>query len=320
MAPANDVSPTSDSSSRQTQVQPACKQPPPPPPETNNSNDSNNNRNININCDENDTGKRDLARDTSGAESGAQTDKASVVVIETRGLGQSELACERQVNGGAPALDDTRSQRASQVTQTDQPALVQAPSHAPTQQQAKATSQSLKLLQRANQTSQQVSGLYPAPKRRRLSYLQSLLLRRWPYLALSICIMSSLLFGVLLSALTVYLMHAHVSECMSSLLPAGNEPTSSHLQARIRPELYMDPPMVEAGGASPGSLGALEARSTSSNSADSSVKRAFQRLPTSLWPIHYDLFIQPYLVEPFNFDGKVSCWAKRTANLSHQPD
>lgn len=153
-------------------------------------------------------------------------------------------------------------------------------------------------------------------KRRRLSYLQSLLLRKWPCLAIAICIMSSLLFGMLLSALTVYLMHG-VTDCSSYALAATRvgHPliTSEHerpsdfglntpieLASLTGHELHASGSRLYASG--------LTSRSNSSEKNDPAADgHKFRRLPGTLWPIHYDLFIQPYILEPhFNFSGKVS--------------
>lgn len=286
MAPANDAALANDSAGRPAQAhqpqQQVCKQPIQQPPETNNNN-------------------HDLMRATSGDElsapSDAPADKASVVVIETCALGQPDAAAGLQVNGAAERI---RSELAGSTTKADhRPDEQDQGDKQGQQQQSKVPSQTLSFIQQPQRASQQPTSVYPAPKRRRLSYLQTLLLRRWPYLALAICIMSSLLFGVLLSGLTVYLMHAHVSECMSSLLPAG-EPSAAHVHARLRQQVFPDPSSLELAGP-------LESRSAGPSASNSSTKRAsFQRLPRSVWPTHYDLFIQPHLVEPFNFDGKVS--------------
>lgn len=172
----------------------------------------------------------------------------------------------------------------------------------------------------------------PYCKRRRLSYLQSLLLRKWPCLALAICIMSSLIFGMLLSALTVYLMHG-VTDCSAALahlssarLNSGGSPSAPAIEPRSRLSDFDTP--LELASLETSSSGRLYAAlsappavavPTSADQQQVSAKQAlgqqaqkprFQRLPTTLWPQHYDLFVQPYIAEPFNFSGKVS-WVSR---------
>lgn len=169
-------------------------------------------------------------------------------------------------------------------------------------------------------------------KRRKLSYFQSLLLRKWPCLAISICIMSSLLFGILLSALTVYLLHGAASDCSgfarAAAAAAGESNAPPHLllgqqgnphQLLRRPD-FADPAglvdqLASLTGSSSGngngeysSSGQLRAAASlgATELSQSTPPARFQRLPSSLWPIHYDLFVQPYIAEPFNFTGKVS--------------
>jgi len=171
---------------------------------------------------------------------------------------------------------------------------------------------------------------------RRLSYLQSLLLRRWPCLALTICIMSSLIFGMLLSAATIYLMHSLVDE--QCLLVAANSqlgqlrqqaaqlhhtgPHQSPLIGLARPfEAAPGPPDLAASYVPLEPFGVSSLGSTSSsNSGESSSSSGhnnndtqadghkpaahFQRLPTSLWPDHYQLFIWPH-IDRFTFEGQV---------------
>lgn len=162
-------------------------------------------------------------------------------------------------------------------------------------------------------------------KRRKLSYFQSLLLRKWPCLAISICIMSSLLFGILLSALTVYLLHGATDCSGLARVAAANAESNSppHLllaqpnnphQLLRRPEFASDSAglvdqlaSLTGSSSSSGSEHSGQLRAAASSGSDSTQPAArFQRLPSSLWPIHYDLFIQPYIAEPFNFTGKVS--------------
>lgn len=160
---------------------------------------------------------------------------------------------------------------------------------------------------------------------RRLSFLQSLLLRKWPYLAVAICIMSSLIFGILLSAMTVYLMHDWTDCGVLAVSSSSSGPAASsggslahHPMAHERLDYPADTPVELASGGVP-ALAALEgeisARSFSGGSPDSNSAPAgadtqnrprFQRLPGSLVPEHYDLFIWPYIAEPFNFTGRVS--------------
>ena len=158
---------------------------------------------------------------------------------------------------------------------------------------------------------------------RRLSYLQSLLLRKWPCLALTICIMSSLLFGTLLSALTVYLMHG-ATDCGQLALAAasaaagstaGHHPLSHEL---LRPQEFSphDTPL-EPVGASVAAVAALDAPEQLTSrqllgapeAADS--RPRFQRLPSAVWPDHYDLFVWPHITGPhFNFTGRVDIQIK----------
>lgn len=159
-------------------------------------------------------------------------------------------------------------------------------------------------------------------KRRKLSYFQTLLLRKWPYLAISICIMSSLLFGILLSALTVYLLHG-ATDCSglartaaagefggasSPLLLASN---SHEFLKRPGGDFHEPPASLDHLASLTASGDQLQQRSSSAGSGSdlsasaTSASTPFQRLPSSLWPIHYDLFVQPYIAEPFNFTGKV---------------
>lgn len=149
-------------------------------------------------------------------------------------------------------------------------------------------------------------------KRRRLSFLQSLLLRKWPYLALTICLMSSLIFGMLLSALTVYLMQSSglsggdCSALAAAAAAAAKRASSSPLLA---PHEFDTPIELASltGGAESGGRQHYAANLLESAAAGKLAERpSFQRLPTALSPIHYDLFVQPYIAEPFNFTGKVS--------------
>lgn len=166
-------------------------------------------------------------------------------------------------------------------------------------------------------------------KRRRLSYLQSLLLRKWPYLAIAICIMSSLLFGILLSALTVYLMHG-VTDCSSYALAATRVNPLMVSQHERPLDFDSNTPielasltghadlMGSSGSRLYAASGHLSGQSNSneatnpaaSATATTSSGHKFRRLPGTLWPVHYDLFVQPYIFEPhFNFTGKVSVTA-----------
>lgn len=150
-------------------------------------------------------------------------------------------------------------------------------------------------------------------KRRKLSYCQSLLLRKWPCLALSICIMSSLLFGILLSALTVYLLHGAADCSGLARVALGAEPgAGSPLLASANPhQLLRRPDYAESagvdqlGGSSGGGEQSAQLRASSGAEAAGPTAN-FQRLPASLWPVHYDLFVQPHIAEPFNFTGRVS--------------
>lgn len=168
-------------------------------------------------------------------------------------------------------------------------------------------------------------------KKRRLSYLQSLLLRKWPCLAIAICIMSSLLFGMLLSALTVYLMHG-VTDCSSFALAATRVNHHHPLMGsqHERPSDFgVDTPIELASltGHELNTSGSrlyasgLTSRSNASSSepnAPTAQSHKFRRLPGTLWPIHYDLFVQPYIFEPhFNFTGKVSTKTKTKTAIQY---
>lgn len=263
--------------------------------EANNNDNKNHNTIINNNNEEEE--KEDDDDLLRSPPSDPRQDKSTIVVIETCALGSN--SSKVSLNGSVPT--PLRQQLEEDIsTVALQPRESKLEDQESSQRRATNLSHPLKQLQ-PNQAS---PCLYPAPKRRRLSYLQALLLRRWPFLAISICIMSSLLFGMLLSALTVYLMHAHVSECMSALLPVASgphrhqlEPTSLLLQ---RNRLELDSPMLELAAGNP------EPRSGSAAAIAGNQRAPFQRLPRSLFPIHYDLFIQPWIREPFNFNGKVS--------------
>jgi hypothetical protein len=174
---------------------------------------------------------------------------------------------------------------------------------------------------------------YKPATTRRLSYLQSLLLRRWPCLALTICIMSSLLFGILLSGLTIYLVHGvgggACNELAARLAAAGVGTSQHHLRqqhhsANLLPhELIMEPPSIAASldaaaaavvaaGAGGGPDAPPDAPLTHRQLTDAASKgvgspvAAFQRLSGSVVPKHYELFIWPHIAEPsFHFNGSV---------------
>lgn len=162
----------------------------------------------------------------------------------------------------------------------------------------------------------------PYCKRRRLSYLQSLLLRRWPCLALTICIMTSLLFGILLSALTVYLMHG-VTDCsglalansasrrsgsdiphLGSFEPPRRDPFDSMAPLELA-SLTPESNGLKSRNYAPLSSGGSQSQAAATPDAATEPRTQFQRLPSTLWPQHYDLFVQPFIREPFNFIGKV---------------
>lgn len=45
---------------------------------------------------------------------------------------------------------------------------------------------------------------------------------------------------------------------------------------------------------------------TSSATTTSEESKPFRQLPGTIWPVHYDLFVQPLISEPFDFTGQVS--------------
>lgn len=118
--------------------------------------------------------------------------------------------------------------------------------------------------------------IYPNQNRQDLPFFQKLFFTRWPIYALIICIMAALIFAIFSSVLSVYL------TCGTNAYSPATSLASRTSEALI------DTVDVAA-------------------SSSSSIVNNFTRLPSSLWPIHYDLFFQPYLKEPFDFDGKVCC-------------
>lgn len=150
-------------------------------------------------------------------------------------------------------------------------------------------------------------------KRKRLNYVQSLLLRKWPCLPLTIFIMASLLFGILLSVLTVYLMHS-LNECPPIALAFKSplDPVSAHDSLRRPSDFDLISPVetisigsaLSGGSQLSGKMSDAQQNETLRLAAQQQQK--FRRLPSSLWPIHYDLFIQPFILDPFYFAGKVS--------------
>lgn len=186
---------------------------------------------------------------------------------------------------------------------------------------------------------QQLDFLYADSKRvapKRLGYFQSLLLRKWPCLALTICIMSSLIFGMLLSALTIYLVHdatdcgqlaltaaaaaaAAAPSSSSSSMAAGPAEGGQHLHhnhqhhsAELLPrQLQLARPGADFGLGAP-----IESAAAAGDPAEPTGRQLldgpsksdglFQRLPTALAPEHYNLFIWPHIGEPsFHFNGSL---------------
>uniref|UniRef100_A0A6G1SC99 Aminopeptidase N n=1 Tax=Aceria tosichella TaxID=561515 RepID=A0A6G1SC99_9ACAR len=167
---------------------------------------------------------------------------------------------------------------------------------------------------------------YKPATTKRLSYLQGLLLRKWPCLPLTICIMTSLLFGILLSGLTIYLMHglSDCSELASHFSATAGSPFTGaaggsqhhlrHHSTNLLPhELIMDAPIEAASGAAGTLDGALPPELTHRQLTDAPSKAAaaaaapvFQRLSGSVVPQHYELFIWPHIAPPsFHFNGSV---------------
>lgn len=153
-------------------------------------------------------------------------------------------------------------------------------------------------------------------KRRRASYLQSLLLRRWPFLFLAVFMMGSLIVGILLSGLTVYMMHAATSDCAGYMAAAAAAAaaSSSPLTLAMSSGAASGSPLILA-KFNAGADDALVSRSAqaanvtatqTAAAANATAVGQFQRLPSSVVPVHYDLFVQPRIAEPFNFSGSVS--------------
>lgn len=164
---------------------------------------------------------------------------------------------------------------------------------------------------RANQQEQQFFC-----RRKQLTYLQTLLLRKWPCFALSICIMSSLVLALSLSALTVLLMHGYSADCSAAykLISSHRGPLTAQYENRM---LMLESSAHELGqqaqlsaslesSASSSSFPQTLLASTPNALASAQSGSSFRRLSESVWPYHYDLFIWPRIAEPFNFTGKVS--------------
>lgn len=170
-------------------------------------------------------------------------------------------------------------------------------------------------------------------KRHNLSYLQRVLLRNWPWSIILVLAMASLIIGVVLPALTVYLLQGGFGQCSApsaasvyrhrlAALGHHSEPLSlighaSNLDDATPFELgksleakglYLSDSdlLASASGQQSAAAAAAQGGQPAATGGGAAKPSAFHRLPTSLRPVHYELFVQPYIAPPFNFNGKVS--------------
>lgn len=142
--------------------------------------------------------------------------------------------------------------------------------------------------------------------RRKLTFLQRLILRKWPCLALSVCIMTSLVFAILLSVVSLLMMQNLSADCSAMIRSVSGPIGSRHLEENPFDLASMQLHAEHA----------TRLYAAADTSAGSSPSSRFRRLSGVVVPSHYDLFIQPRIAEPFNMTGWVSFLLRPQRNCS----
>lgn len=164
-------------------------------------------------------------------------------------------------------------------------------------------------------------------KCRRLSYVQVLFLRRWPFLAIAVGTMASLLFAIIISTFTLYLLQsassgdcsrlaATLSQYAAAAGPGG--PQSSLLSGG---DFGLSRLELNAGfNRSPLHAKNVSTHGLQYSAQQSATQQASVLLPKSVEPLHYELYLQPQLLEPFVYSGRVAiqvrCLANGTRNIT----